>query len=449
MNNTKVDKGLVKDTIHMAWPAVLESVSISIAGLIDTLMVSSISTEAVAAVGLTTQPKFLGLSFFIAINVAISALVARRKGEGKKEDANRILLTAVLLTILAGIIVSVVCVWFANPIIHFSGSEEVTHADAVGYFRIIMGCIMFSVISLVINAAQRGAGNTKIAMTTNLVSNGMNIVFNYLLIKGNFGFPALGIRGAALATVIGTVVAFLMSIRSLFHGDFLDIRELISCCGTISKEAFMSIIKISYSVFLEQILLRIGFMSVAIMAAKQGSKALAVHQVAMNVMSLSFAFGDGMQSATVSLIGQSLGQKDVNRAKLYRKTSQNIGSVIAIVLAIVYLLFGRMFYELYFSEQELVNLGVHIMFLIVFIVLFQVKQVINMGCLRGAGDVLFTTCVSTICVTIIRPSASYLLSYQCGLGLIGIWIGILIDQVGRLLLTALRCRTDKWTRIKI
>lgn len=439
----------LKNTINMAWPAVLESISISIAGFIDTLMVSSISSDAVAAVGLTTQPKFLGLALFIATNVAVSALVARRKGQENKREANQILFSAAILTVMAGILISIFCVTFAEGIMRISGSEEVTHDYAVGYFRIIMGCMIFNIISMLINAAQRGAGNTRIAMRTNLVSNGINILFNYLLINGKLGFPKLGIEGAAIATVIGTVAACIMSIGSLYRSEFLGFKELAMCKLARVKSTLISIFKISYSVFLEQILLRVGFMTVAVMAAKQGSDGLAAHQVGMNIMSLAFSFGDGMQSATVALIGQSLGRNEPENAKCYRKISLRIGNVTSVIFAMVYLLFGGAIYGLFFKEQHIIDIGINIMRIMIFIVLFQIIQVINMGCLRGAGDVLFTTFTSTISVTVIRPVASYIMCYVFGLGIMGIWIGVLMDQVCRFTLTTIRFRNDKWTKIKI
>ena len=197
---------------HMAWPAVMESFFIALAGMVDSLMVSSLGAYAVAAVGLTTQPKFIGLCLFIAMNVSVSALVARRRGEEDKKGANQVLLMAVTFTVLAGAVISLICVAFANPIIAFCGANEDTHESAVIYFRIIMGGMMFNIITMVINAAQRGAGNTKIAMRTNVTSNLVNMVFNYLLIGGNFGFPRLEIAGAAIATVLGTVVACVMAV---------------------------------------------------------------------------------------------------------------------------------------------------------------------------------------------------------------------------------------------
>ena len=214
--------------LKIAWPAVFESFFISLAGMIDVYMVSGLGSEAVASVGLTTQPKFLGLSLFFAMNVAIAAIVARRTGEKDKRRANETLAEAILLTILFGAVITVACVSLAGWLMEKCGSAPDTHDGAVIYFQIIMGGMIFNIISMVINAAQRGAGNTKIAMYTNTISSIVNIIGNYLLIGGHLGFPKLGIRGAALATVLGTVVGCTISVMSLFRKDsFLSIPYII------------------------------------------------------------------------------------------------------------------------------------------------------------------------------------------------------------------------------
>lgn len=434
----------------MAWPSVLESFFVALAGMIDSLMVSTIGAYAVAAVGLTTQPKFIGLALFIATNVAVSAIVARRKGQQDQYGANQTLLTALVFVLVMGILVSTICVVFADPIIRLCGSGEDTHDSAVQYFQIIMGGMMFNIVSLVINAAQRGAGRTRIAMRTNVTANVLNMIGNYLLIGGNFGFPALGIRGAALATVFGTVVACGMSIASLFSKDgFISIFYIIKNRIQIRMAALTNILGIGSNIFVEQLLLRVGFMSTAVMTAKLGTDAFAAHQVGMNVMSLSFSFGDGMQVAAVALIGRSLGEERPDMAKLYGFICQRMGNVISLVLAVLYLLGGEAFFGLYFREPHIVAMGVRIMQLIVIIVMFQVPQVVYMGCLRGAGDVRFTTMVSTFSVTFVRTVSSYLLCYGVGLGLIGIWLGIICDQFCRFVLTRWRFRSGVWTKVKI
>ncbi len=445
------NKSYIKTTLNVAWPAVMESFFVALVGIVDSFMVSRLGTYAVAAVGLTTQPKFLGLALFTAVNVALSSITARRKGQNDRDGANRTLLFVLWYVLLLGVIVSVICVTFADTFIRLAGSQEDTHDAAVAYFRIIMGGMMFTIISLAINAAQRGSGNTKIALRTNLTSNLVNVVFNFLLIEGRFGFPALGIEGAAIATVIGTAVSCGMSIASVFRKDsFVNITYMIANKLKATMADVKVLIKLASSVFAEHILLRIGFMSVAVMAANLGTQEYAAHQIGMNVMSLSFSFGDGMQVAAVTLIGQCLGRKEPEMAKKYGTICQRIGNVISIVLSILYLVGGETFFRLYFPQDEYaVSIGLQIMKVMVIIVLMQVAQVIYMGCLRGAGDVKFTMIASTISVTLIRPTVSYLCAYVLQMGVIGIWLGIVGDQVVRLILTNRRFRSGKWTKIEV
>lgn len=444
------DKDMTKEVLQMAWPAVCESFFIALAGMVDSLMVSSMGASAVAAVGLTTQPKFMGLALFFAMNVSVSALTARRRGEQKQESANQILVTAILFVIIAAAVISTACVVWANQIISFCGSAADTHEPAVIYYRIIMGCMIFNVLSMVINAAQRGSGNTMIAMRTNIVSNVVNIIGNYLLIQGHFGFPALGIAGAAMATVIGTVVACIMSFASLRHrGSFVSIPYIIENRIRPTMEPVISIVKLGSSVFVEQVLMRVGFMSTAMMAAKMGTNALAAHQVGMNILGLTFSFGDGMQVAAVALIGKSLGEGKPEHAWRYGKICQTIGLCISCVLAVVYFFGGEALYRLFFEEEEIVAIGVEIIRTIIVIVLFQVSQVIYMGCLRGAGDTTYTAVASTISVTLIRTAASAICGFTLGLGMVGIWMGVLADQFSRFLFASIRYKQGKWTRIKI
>ena len=440
----------IRITLDMAWPSIIESFFVAFAGLIDSLMVSSLGSYAVAAVGLTTQPKFMGLALFFATNVAVSALVARRRGERKQEEANRILSTVLVFIIVAAILISVLSVALAGPIISLFGSNAETHDSAVAYFRIVMGGMIFNCIQMGINSAQRGAGNTRITMRTNVTSNTVNIVFNYLLINGHLGFPALGIQGAALATVLGTVVACIMSILSIRKPDgFISLPYIISHRIGPAFTCFTHLIRVGYSVFFEQILMRIGFMLTAVMAADQGTAAMAAHQVGMNIMGLSFSFGDGLQAAAVALIGRSLGAGDEKLAKEYGKLCRMFGIIISVCLVLIYFFGARPFMSLYFEEENIISIGVGIMRVIIFVVVFQISQVVYMGCLRGAGDTLYTAVASTVSVTVIRTLVSYLGGYVFGLGIIGIWLGVLGDQISRFLFASVRFKAGKWTKIKI
>lgn len=446
----KYKKENIRITFQMAWPSIVESFFVAFAGLVDSLMVSSLGSYAVAAVGLTTQPKFIGLSMFFAANVAISALVARRRGEEKQEEANRILSTAVVFILAAAVVLSIVFVLLASPIIRFCGSTPETHDSAVAYFQIVMGGMIFNCMQMGINSAQRGVGNTKITMRTNVTSNTVNIIFNYLLIGGHFGFPALGIRGAALATVLGTVVASVMSVISILKPDgFISLPYIIKNKVLPAFKTLGNLIHVGYSVFFEQLLMRVGFMMTAIMAAKQGTDAMAAHQVGMNIMGLTFSFGDGLQAAAVALIGRSLGAGDEKLAREYGGICRMFGSVISACLAVLYFFGAGTLMRLFFVEEHIVAIGVGIMRVIIFVVIFQISQVVYMGCLRGAGDTFYTAVASTISVTFIRTLGSWLGGYVFGLGIIGIWLGVLADQISRFTFASIRFKQGKWTQIKI
>ena len=446
----KYNKRTVRTALNMSVPSIIESFFVAFAGLVDSFMVSSLGSNAVAAVGLTAQPKFMGLAVFIAVNVSISALVARRYGQNERKNANAILITSLALIVALSVILSTVLVALAPQIMALCGSTPETHDGAVTYYRIIMGGMIFNCIQMGINSALRGAGNTKVTMVTNVTSNTLNIIFNYFLINGHCGFPALGIKGAALATVLGTVVSCIMSIISIMRPDFfISVPYIIKEKIRPSVLAFKNIVKVGYSVFFEQLLMRIGFMLTAVMAAKQGNAAMAAHQVGMNIMGLSFSFGDGLQAAAVALIGRSLGEKKPDKAKEFGSTCQMIGGIIAVSLAVIYFFGARWLMGLFFEEADIVEIGVGIMRIIIITVLFQIRQVIYMGCLRGAGDTFYTAVASTVSVTLIRTAVSYICGYTLGWGINGIWLGVLGDQLSRYAFATVRFKKGKWTEIKI
>ena len=126
-----------------------------------------------------------------------------------------------------------------------------------------------------------------------------------------------------------------------------------------------------------------------------------------------------------------------------------IGGIVSVSLAVIYFLGAKWLMGMFFKEPEIVDIGVSIIYVIIFVVLFQVRQVIYMGCLRGAGDTFYTAVASTICVTVIRTGASYLFGYTLALGIAGIWIGVLADQVGRFIFASVRFKQGNWVKIKI
>ena len=443
-------RAMTRKAVSVAWPAMAESFFVTLAGLIDTMMVSAMGPYAVAAVGLTAQPKFIGLTLFFGVNIAVSALVARRKGEQRRENANEIVLTALALTMALCAVITALFIGFAPQIMTLAGSNADTHEAAVEYFRIIMGGTFFNVLTMVINAAQRGSGNTKLSMTTNLTSSVVNVLFNYLLIEGHFGFPAWGIRGAAIATVLGTVVAAGMALYSLFRpSSFIRIPDMIRWGLRWTRQSLRSIWQLAYNSSLENIAMRIGFLATAMLAARLGTDEFAAHNIGMNLLGLGFSFADGMQVAAVALTGESLGAGRKEEARRYGHICQRIGFLISVCLSLFLLFGGRWFFGLYFKEPHIIEMGMVINRYIMFIVLLQISQIIFTGCLRAAGDVRYTLVSALISVTLIRTAVTLLLVLVFHMGLHGIWLGVLSDQLSRFLLMGRRFRQGKWVDLRI
>ena len=195
--------------------------------------------------------------------------------------------------------------------------------------------------------------------------------------------------------------------------------------------------------------MRVGFMATALIAARLGTEEFAVHNIGMNILSLGFAFADGMQVAAIALTGQALGAGEKKEALDYGSICQRIGLGISVILALLLFVGGKWFFGLYFAEDHIVGMGVGISRYIMVIVLLQISQIIFTGCLRAAGDVRYTLLAALISVSCIRTVVTVVLVYGFRMGLDGVWLGILSDQLSRFLLMRRRFRQGKWVDIKI
>jgi len=330
----------------------------------------------------------------------------------------------------------------------FAGAQASYLPDALIYFRIIIIGGFFYLLSLTITAAQRGAGNTKISLTTNLTANLVNIFFNWLLIFGVWIFPRWGVMGAAVATAIGNFAGLLLAIRSITKKDsFLQLK--LSDNWHMDVPMLKTMWSISSSSLVEQIFIRIGFLMYAKAVAGLGTIEFATHNIAMQVMSITFSVGDGLSIACTALVGHSLGAKRPTLAILYGRVSQRIGLMISLVLAALIIVFRARIMGLFSIDPEVLALGENILIILAICVVFQISQVITIGSLRGAGDVKFVAMLSMISVTFMRPILTYLLAYTLGLGLYGAWFSVILDQAVRFGVGRYRFQKAQWTKIVV
>ena len=449
-------KELYQDIIRIAWPSFIELLLTQLASMVDLMMVGSmggkanpeIGTQALAAVGLTTQPKFLLMTAFIAMNTGVTALIARNKGTNDSKQANLVVRQGLLFTFCATIILSILGFLFAKPMVLFMGStEEIVTKWATQYLQIQMiGFLSFALTST-ITASLRAVGDSKTCMIYNLIANVVNVIFNWLLIYGNLGFPELGVAGASLATVIGQVVAFIMAFAVILKGNgFLKLEFKLGFKP--NKIVLGNMLNIGFPAMIEQLLMRAGMIIFAKTVASLGTTAYATHQVCMNIQALSFMTGQAFAVSATTLMGQSLGKRRTDMAQAYCSRTRKVGLVFSLILALTFMVFGKQIVGLYNSDTEIIEIGGRIMLFVAFLQPFQSAQFIIAGGLRGAGDTRATAIVTFFTVLLVRPIAAIIL-VNSGLGLYGAWLALAIDQIMRSGLILFRYNSGKWKLIKL
>lgn len=442
------NRSIIKRTLDIALPSTIESVLISLIAAVDMIMVGTIGADAIASVGITNQPKFIILATILSLNVGVTVVVSHRKGENNRDAANRTLAQAWMISAAIALVLSSLGFIFAKPIVEFAGATSEYSDMAALYLKSIMIGNFFNSMSLTINAAQKGSGNTKIAMKTNVTANVVNVIFNFLLINGIGFFPKLGVLGAGLATSLGNFVAFVMSVYSISDPQgflHLKVKEHFH----FDKKTLKDLFNIASSSFAEQVFLRIGFFAYSKTVAGLGMVAYATHNVCMQLMSLSFSFGDGLSVATSSLVGQSLGAKRKDMAMIYSKLTQRLGNVAGLTLGLIMIIFRTQLIDLFTNDPVIIETGSTIVFIIAATMFFQITQVVTYGCLRSAGDVKFTALLSLLSVTLVRPVLTWVFVNPLNLGLFGAWISLFLDQLVRYFGSRWRHRQGKWVHIEI
>ena len=450
MESVRTNKGMAIESIKIAIPSIIDNVLGVLVGLVDTLMVSKIGTAAISAIGITNQPKLFIFSVFYSMQNCISVLAARKLGENNKEEANRIFLVGLFIQLVAITIFTTVFSIFAYPFMKFCGANPEIIDNSVSYFRIIMLGSVFNLLFMYINAAQRGCGNTKITLSTNLVSYTVNIIFNYLLIYGNFGFPRLEVKGAAIATVISTIAAFIMAFISILRkNSFINIIYIIKNKIRFNIETFYLYIRVWWSMLTDSVLSRIGFMINAIIVARIGTVAYAVNVVAMQMLSFAYSFGEGLSTAAIALVGRSLGEKDVDLAKKYARINKQIGIVIAIIISSILIIFGKSIFNIFFKTEKELLLGVKVSKYLAVVIPIATLKLLIIGTIRAGGDNAYVMTTSIIANTIMQPLATYIAIMILHFGIDGAWVSIFISQFAAFILVYSRYKTGKWIKLDL
>lgn len=446
------DKILYRDIIRIAWPSLVELTLTSLVSMVDMMMVGGLGPSAISSVSLATQPRFIFMTLLMSLNTGATAVVARARGRGEHEKANNILKQALFFSLFLTLISSVAGFLLAEPLVRImSGTgnmAESTIMDSVGYLRIQMCGFFTQTITLCITASLRGTGNSRVPMIYNMTANVVNVIFNYLLINGKFGFPQLGVRGASLATVIGQTVAMCIAIYSITCGKYyfkIRLREKFR----VDFQIIAAIAKIGVPALIEQGIMRVGMILFARQVASLGEIDYATHNVCMNIQSLSFNNGQAFAVSATTLVGQSLGKWRSDFAEHYSTRCRRLGLSVSLFLMLVFGFLGKYIVGLYNDTPAVLEGGARIMLVVAVLQPIQCSQFILAGALRGAGDTKATAIISLCTVMILRPVLGYLFISVLELGVIGAWVAIFCDQTLRSSLVLLRYNSGKWKNVRV
>jgi putative MATE family efflux protein len=289
-------------------------------------------------------------------------------------------------------------------------------------------------------------------MNYNIIANIVNVIFNYLLIYGNMGFPRWEVMGASLATIIGQFVAFFLAMAALLRGkNYIKLK--FSDSFKPDRESLSSIFKIGLPALMEQAIMRTGMITYTKIVTSLGTILYATHMTCMNIQAMSFMIGQAFAVSATSLVGQSLGKRRPDMAQFYASRTRRVGLVVSLLLALVFIVFGRQIISLYAGDnpesQEIIELGSQILLMVALMLPFQSSQFILAGALRGAGDTRSIAVITFITVLLVRPGFAGLTVTVFHWGLWGAWIALVLDQMLRSLLVLLRYNSGKWkTAIK-
>ncbi len=319
----------------LAVPMVLELVLESTFAVVDIFFVAKLGASAVATVGLTETMLFLLYSVGMGLAMAVTAVVARRIGEGKREEAAVTAVQAIWIALLASLPFAVAGIVFAQDLLRLMGADAWTLTHGYPYMQWALGGNVVIMLLFTINAIFRGAGDAAAAMRVLWVANALNIVLDPILIFGFGPVPAFGVEGAAIATTIGRGAGVLLQLWILFRGGqhLRVLRSQLVWNGAI----LWNIVRTSLGGVGQMIVAMTSWIFLMRILADIGSQAVAGATIAIRIMMFTMMPAWGMSNAAATLVGQNLGAQQPARAEasVWRIGAYNMAYLLVVAVAVL------------------------------------------------------------------------------------------------------------------
>ncbi|MEK8128719.1 MATE family efflux transporter [Paenibacillus filicis] len=427
---------------NLTWPIWIEMLLGLVMGNSDTLMLSFLSDHAVAAVALANQYIMLALLLMQVIATGTQVVLSQYLGARRWEESDRITFSCISLNVLAGGLFSLILVIAREPLLRLLHIAPELMADASAYLLIVGGFLFLQSLVNGISGVLKVYGHVREAM---LISVGMNVLHigtNMVMIFGMLGFPAMGVQGAALSTVISRLAAavvlfiLLLKLRSLrlrwtslvkFH--LSDLRNMLKIGVPAAIEAFTyHLVQTAFLAFI----------------STMGTEALAARQYAMNITMFISVFGTALGFANSILVGKLTGAGRYQEAYEQTRRSMSWSFMAAIVVIVLFIIFRHPLIGLFSQNPLVLKWGGQLLMLNL---LVETGRVLNMNlvsALNAAGDAKFPVWMGLIFMVGLSLPAGYGLAISAGMGLVGIWIATGLDEWLRGLANLYRWNSRRW-----
>lgn len=420
-----MNKSYYNDVLKLSIPVIIANVGQTLVQVVDNIMVGQLGELELAAASFANMIVINVMMFGMGIAMGLTPHIGYKYTAKEYGACSRYFQNSLLQNGILGAAIVVFFVLLMPMLSHFGQPTDVV--DKCKNYYLIVGASVFPyMIFLSFKQFMDGVGNTRVAMLITIGVNLLNVLLNWILIYGKFGFPEYGMDGAAIATFIARmlmpIVFFLYFRKAPFYRNFLKFfawREM-------SRKVNASLLNLGFPIA-SQLLIEFFALSVtAIMMGWISTKAIAANQIVFTTISLFFLVTNGISAAITILVSHRYALKDKEGIKNYTISAVQLAVLFMICAGATLFFFGSNIASVYISEPSVVALAAQIFMVVAFMELFDGLQVVTLGVLRGLGDVKKPMFYAGLCYGVISLSVAYLFGFTLGYGEQGIWTGFAV-----------------------